>query len=84
MDRQWTVIRHCGWLHEALFLKSVLEGAGIDVIIPDEYISGINPGVTTASGGVQLVVPEEDARRATDLLETDAAVVPGADERGAS
>ena len=33
---EWVVAATPTWLHEALFLKSVLESAGIEAMIPNE------------------------------------------------
>ena len=43
MDEQWVEVRNCNWLHEAHFLKSVLEADGIEVLIPDEHLLGVQP-----------------------------------------
>lgn len=43
MSVEWVQARNCNWLHEAHFVKSVLESAGIEVQIPDEHVIGINP-----------------------------------------
>ena len=38
---EWVVIDTSTWLHEALFLKSVLESEGIEAMIPNEYTLGV-------------------------------------------
>ena len=38
---EWVVTATPTWLHEALFLKSVLESAGIEAMIPNEYTLGV-------------------------------------------
>jgi hypothetical protein len=68
MAHEWVVVRHCGSLQEAEFLKSVLETEGIEVKIPDEYTLGVDPGLTNAFGGVRLMSPAADATRAEEIL----------------
>jgi hypothetical protein len=43
MSDDWVEIRNCNWLHEAHFVKSVLESEGIEVQVPDEHTLGIQP-----------------------------------------
>ena len=70
MTDDWTVLRRCNWLHEAEFIKSVLDGCGIKASIPDEHTLGVNPGYTAAFGGVRVLVRSEDVQRASDVLES--------------
>ena len=37
---EWVVATTSTWLHDALFLKSVLESAGIEAMIPNEHAIG--------------------------------------------
>ena len=46
----WLEIWRGSWLHEAQFLKSVLEGSGIEAQIPDEHMLGTQPHLTIAVG----------------------------------
>jgi hypothetical protein len=59
---------NCAWLHEAQFLKSVLEADGIGVWLPDEHTLAVGPHLGAALGGVRLLVPEDDAERAREIL----------------
>ena len=68
MDIQWVEVRSCAWLHEAHFLTSVLDSAGIDSLIPDEHTLGIQPLYGPALGGVRILVRAEDLERARELL----------------
>ena len=79
MSIDWTQVRNCNWLHEAHFVKSVLESEGITVQIPDEHTVGLQPGIATALGGIRVLVPSHQWSRATELLAAvDAAPVdPG-------
>jgi hypothetical protein len=77
MSAEWVEVRNCPWLHEAQFLKSVLDGAGIEAFIPNEQTLGVQPLYANMLGGAQLLVHPDDLERATELL--DSAIV-GPDE----
>ncbi len=49
-------------------MRSVLEGAGIEVLLPDEYTLGVDPGLVPALGGVRLLVRADDVQQAQDLI----------------
>ena len=68
MSHEWIQVRNCNWLHEAHFVKSVLESEGITVQIPDEHTVGLQPGIATALGGIRVLVPSDEWSRATELL----------------
>jgi hypothetical protein len=70
MTHDFALVRHCGSLVEAGFIKSVLEAEGIDVQIPDEYAVGVNPGYTNMLGGVRVLVPADQLERASEILRT--------------
>ena len=65
---EWVVAATSTWLHEALFLKSVLESAGIEAMIPNEYTLGVQPFYSNLFGGAQVLVRVEDQTRAEELL----------------
>ena len=65
---EWVVAATRIWLHEALFLKSVLESAGIEAMIPNEYTLGVQPLYSNLLGGAQVLVRAEDKARAEELL----------------
>jgi hypothetical protein len=67
-NREWVVIATSTWLHEAMFLKSVLESAEIEVMIPNEYTLGVQPLYSNLLGGAQVLVHAEDKARAEELL----------------
>jgi len=69
-DPDWVPVRNCGWLHEAHFVKSVLESEGIQVMIPDEHTLALQPLYANALGGVRVLVPTGQLKRATELLES--------------
>jgi hypothetical protein len=76
MPTEWIEVRSCNWLHEAQLFKSVLEGAGIEVLIPDEYTLGVQPFYAAALGGVRILVRADDRNRAAELLNMDATTGP--------
>ena len=57
-------------LAEAQVIRSVLEGHGIDAIIPDEQTAEIAPPYLWASGGIKLQVAAEDLATAKEVLAT--------------
>ena len=57
-------------LAEAQVIRSVLEGHGIEAIIPDEQTAEIAPPYLWASGGIKLQVAEEDLATAKEVLAT--------------
>jgi len=73
MDEELVTVRNCNWLHEAEFVKSVLDADGIDAQIPDEYIAGVQPCYGAAIGGVRVQVRSADLERAQQSL---AATIP--------
>lgn len=75
MNGTWVEVRNCPWLHEAQFLKSVLNGAGIEAFIPNEQTLGVQPFYANMLGGAQLLVRPDDLERASELLDS-AAVQP--------
>ena len=67
---EWVVAATPTWLHEALFLKSVLESEGIEAMIPNEYTLGVQPLYSNLLGGAQVMVRASDKARAEELLES--------------
>jgi hypothetical protein len=67
-SEHWEQVANVNWLHEAEFVKSVLESEGIDTMLPDEHTVSIQPGVATALGGIRVMVRADDLQRATQLL----------------
>jgi ribosomal-protein-alanine N-acetyltransferase len=68
MDENWVEVRNCNWLHQAYFVKSVLEGDGIEVLIPDEHLLGVQPLYANAVGGARVLVRAADLERAAEIL----------------
>ena len=67
-SHEWAQVANVSWLHQALFLKSVLESEGIDVQLPDEHTVSIQPGIATALGGIRVLVRAHDAEHARAVL----------------
>lgn len=65
----WVEVRNCAWLHEAEFIRSVLESGGIESMIPDEQTHGVLP-LAPMLGGVRVLVRRSDVDRAKELLTT--------------
>jgi len=73
MDDELVTVRNCNWLHDAEFIKSVLDADGIHSEIPDEFMAGVQPALGAAIGGVRVLVRSSDLERAQQTL---AAVIP--------
>lgn len=69
-EEQWVEVRNCNWLHEAYFVKSVLEGDGIEVMVPDEHLLGAQPLYANAIGGARVLVHSADLQRAIEILDS--------------
>ena len=72
-NRDWVEAASCTWLHEAAVLRSVLDAAGIEAMIPNEQTFGVQPLYGNLLGGVRILVPPGDLERAREVL-TSAAV----------
>jgi Putative prokaryotic signal transducing protein len=53
---------------EAEMARELLERNGIEAILRDAGFLGVHPWLSNAVGGVKVVVPAEDARRAREIL----------------
>jgi len=61
---------------EAGMLRGLLESAGIVAVIRDEVLSGVNPFLQSAIGGVKLAVRAVDVQCAREIIQS-AGVLPG-------
>ncbi|SRR6266568_2678539 len=61
---------------EAGMLRGLLESAGIVAVVRDDVLSGVNPFLQVAIGGVKLAVRAADAARALEIVRS-AGVLPG-------
>ena len=54
---------------EAELAKGALTAAGIEAMVQSDSVGGMRPHVAWASGGYKLLVREEDAAAAREVLE---------------
>jgi putative signal transducing protein len=62
------VIHSFATQQEADMAKSALESAGIEVMIQADAVGGMRPHVAWSSGGFKLLVREDDAEDAREVL----------------
>ena len=67
-DEELVTVHNANWVHDALFVKSVLEGDGIDAFVPDEHTLSVDPALGAALGGVRIMVRASDAERARQVI----------------
>lgn len=65
---EWVILRRCFRLSEAQIVKSILEADGLEVLLPDEHLLGIEPGAETALGGARVMVRAADLDHARGIL----------------
>jgi hypothetical protein len=65
---EWVVAWNSSWLHDALFVRSLLESEGIDVQVPDEHTVGVHSLLANAIGGIRVLVRSGDRERAAEIL----------------
>jgi len=82
MDQDWAVVRNCTWLHEAEFVRSLLESEGLDVQIPDEHTVSVDPGYINMLGGVRVMVHADQLSRANEVLDSSAPSAAPFDSQG--
>jgi hypothetical protein len=68
MDDEFVTIHNSIYLHEAEFIKSVLEADGIEAVIPDAFTVGVDPALSVPLGGIRVQVLKQDAERARATL----------------
>jgi len=71
-DDNLIIVRAFGSEPEAEVAKSVLEDAGIDAMIQADTAGHMRPHIAWSSGGFKLLVREEDAEAARQVLEMPA------------
>ena len=69
-DERWVEAASCTWPHQAAFLRSVLDAAGIAAMIPNEQTLGVQPLYGQLLGGVRVLVRAQDMTQAQELLRT--------------
>ena len=68
MNDELVTVHTSIYLHEAEFVKSVLEAEGIAAVIPDAYTVGVDPALSVPLGGIRVMVAPQDAERAAAAL----------------
>jgi len=68
MEQEFVTVHNANWVHDAMFVKSVLEGDGIDAFVPDEHTVSVDPALIAALGGVRVQVRAADADRARQVI----------------
>ena len=53
---------------DAFMLKSCLESNGVDAMVADANLVQVNQFLTTAVGGVRVLVPDEQFAQAQEIL----------------
>ncbi len=71
-DANLVVVHAFGSQPEADMAKSALEGAGIDAMIQADSVGGMRAHVAWSGAGFKLLVREEDAADAREVLEPPA------------
>lgn len=61
-------VAKCSNIDEALLLKSMLTGNGIEALVPDEFTAQNAPPYMFTNSGVRVQVKEEDAVNARELI----------------
>lgn len=61
-------VAECTNIDEALMLKSMLAGSGIEAFVPDEFTAQNAPPYMFAGSGVRVQVKEEDAETAREII----------------
>ncbi len=65
----WKVVITFLQPHDAHLARTYLDSNGIDAMVKDDITSQILNPITNLSGGVKLLVPENQEQKAIDLFE---------------
>ena len=65
-DENFSVI-YSGNIVQVDFIKSVLEGSGIQCVLQDEYLGRMRP--YAVPGGIKVLVPNADVHKARRIVE---------------
>lgn len=68
-DDEWVVVRRVAYPHEAHLMRSILVGHGIEAMVAEPYLIGVQPAYSLAVGGVPVLVKEADREEAARLLQ---------------
>lgn len=69
-DGGWVEVYRCTALHEAHFVRSLLESEGIDVLITGEHSVAVQPFLGVMPGAIPVLVRAADLERARELLDS--------------
>lgn len=69
-DGGWVEVYRGTALHEAHFVRSLLESEGIDVLITGEHSVAVQPFLGVMPGGIPVLVRAPDLQRARELLDS--------------
>lgn len=65
-------------IDQALFMRSLLEGCGIQAFVPDEYTAQTDPVIFMGSmNSIRVQVNDEDAEQAREILKQNDLPVAG-------
>lgn len=70
LEANLVIVHAFGSEPEAEIAKSALEAAGIDAMIQADTAGHMRPHIAWSSGGFKVLVREEDAAAAREVLET--------------
>jgi hypothetical protein len=79
-DAKLVVLKSYGTRAEAALAKGALEAAGIPAITQGDTVGGMREHIAWSGAGFQVLVREEDAAAAADVLAS--AVADNSDEAG--
>lgn len=65
---EWTKIEEFIYAQDAYLAKALLESEGIEVFLKDEVSSQVFSLFSNIIGGIKLLVPENEAERAFQIL----------------
>jgi len=72
LEANLVIVHAFGTEPEAEMAKNALEAAGIDSMIQADTAGGMRPHLAWSSGGFKVLVREEDATAAREVLESPA------------
>ena len=76
-DAKLVVVQSCGSQIEAELVKGALEAAGIDAMIQADTAGRMREHLAWSGAGFKILVREEDATAARDVLESGPQIVEG-------
>lgn len=68
MSRQWRELRRCRSRHDAELLRTALIDRGVEAIVPDAHVMGVQPMCSKGASDVRLLVPQDQIELACEIL----------------